>query len=137
LSNEEISHVITFDFDIPKDATENASIDYQFTNHLSLEEPYFFVQADDLCFVSDIVIDYSEIAPKLKGVWTASFIGNIGARIEHDETAHRIVARVDGALMPGQGVVLVWEAREPIKQKPKQHHDQKSASHSGRSRPRS
>jgi hypothetical protein len=108
LAANELGRIRIFEFRLPEGATQDAVIDCQSTNKLAYDEPFFFVQADFLCFVSEIIIDYSEISSRLNKTWAASFIGNIGTTVEHEEVSHRVIVRVDGALMPGQGVALIW-----------------------------
>jgi hypothetical protein len=87
----------------------------------SLSEPFFYVQAECISFVDNIVIDYHQIAERLKKVWATSFIGNIASELSHDEHAKVVTGRINGVVMAGYGISLAWiNGNTPPENSPKE-----------------
>src|ERR1700754_1782538 len=110
---EQYSSISVIEFDYPADSkgTLNGQIEWECSTPLSYKTPFCYVQADAICFVRDLIIDYREIKDEIKNVWAISFVGTSGATVNHDEEQGRIVCQIDGALMPGQGIVVVWKEK--------------------------
>jgi hypothetical protein len=104
-SYEGIVTLVEYHIDVD---TQDSVIEFDFSVPCSLDEPFFYAQAENLCFVDTLTIDYREISSKLAKVWATSFVGNATLELEHDFEEHIVTGKIDGVLMAGHGISLTW-----------------------------
>ena len=108
------SDVWVLEFQLPVNDWQNKGrvlIEWYWNSVSSIMEPFCFVQADELMFAGDFTVEYSQVAERLGKVWVAGFIGGEGREIHHDEDRKQVRVVVNGPMMPGQGIALVWNPR--------------------------
>ncbi len=113
ISEDEYARVSIIEFLFPPDVlnSDRCEIEWEHRTELSFSTPFCYIQSDRLYLTRDLVIDYRDIKEVLENEWAPSFIGNSGAYFSHDKDRGRIVAQIDGPLMPGQGIAVVWQRK--------------------------
>lgn len=105
------TEVFIVEFDLPTERireNKRFHIDWYWKSLLSVSEPFCYIQTDSLCFVQELKVEYAEISSLIGRVWVAPFLNR---RIKHDRERKQVTAEINGPMMPGQGIALVWDPK--------------------------